>query len=327
MSETTYLVTLRPRGRFFFGGDRAFTASGEAVYAAESLRFPQQTALLGMLRYAMIRQEANATIGTGFDIETTDWGHIQALSPIFLTDTVSQKHWRPSGMNFQQEGDTVFELDRPCDKKKISNYDPKNGLLKNRWNCGAEAYNVEDFFTTIETVGNKKARDGKSQADGFFKQTAYQFVRELNKQKVELAFAFYATFKEPQKFDKVPSVIVGADQSAFGLKLTEQEPPNSSLKTGNKIVLLSDAYIPDYAALQNHCDFILGEVTPFRFMKPVQNNDYFTEKRRSPQQFNLLARGSVLYAKAENIGEIAKILHHPTFYQVGYNHFETLNQS
>ncbi|WP_028668752.1 type III-B CRISPR module-associated Cmr3 family protein [Runella zeae] len=328
-NETTYLIQLRPRGRFFFGGDRAFTATGEAVYSAESLYFPQQTALLGMLRYAMIRQNQKAAIGQGFDhsVEPQDWGEILKLSPVFLIDTLTQTQWLPLGMNFQHDPKSkqVVELQLPVDKR-IENYNPKNGFLKNQWTNGTDVCSVQNFFNDIETVGNKKDRQGKSQIEGFFKQKAYRLVRSLDDKPVDLSFGFYATFKQPQAFDKVSSVVLGIDQSVFGFLAKIEASPFAQSQTpseAKKLVLISDAYITDYAALQTHCDFILGDCVPFRYMTPVKNNDYFTEKRRSPKQFNLLARGTVLFPK--DINEVINLLQSPTaFRQVGYNHFKIL---
>lgn len=326
-NETTYLIQLRPRGRFFFGGDRAFTATGEAVYSAESLYFPQQTALLGMLRYTLLRQNPKAAIGNGFehDAETQNWGEILELSPIFLLDTLTQKKWLPLGMNFQQDPKSkeVVELKAPIDKK-IENFNPKNGFLKNQWTNGTDVCSVEDFFTEIETVGNKKDRQGKSQIEGFFKQKAYCLKKRLNNKPVDFSFGFYASFKQPQAFDKVSSVVLGIDQSTFSFSAKIEASPFTQNQTPSgvkKLVLISDAYIPDYAQLQAQCDFILGDSVPFRYMTPVKNNNYFTDKRRSPKQFNLLARGTVLFPK--DINEVINLLQSPTaFRQVGYNHFK-----
>lgn len=328
-NETTYLIKLRPRGRFFFGGDRAFTATGEAVYSAESLYFPQQTALLGMLRYAMIRQNPKAGIGQGFDhtAQTQDWGDVLYLSPVFLIDALTQKQWLPVGMNFQHDkkNNQLIELQAPIGKK-IENYNSKNGFLKNRWTDGTDVCSVQDFFTDIETIGNKKDRQGKSQPEGFFKQKAYRLVRNLDKKTVDLSFGFYATFKQPQMFDKVPSVVLGIDQSVFSLSAKIEISSfarNQTSSEAKKLVLVSDAYIPDYAALQAQCDFILGDSIPFRYMTPVKSNNYFTEKRRSLQQFNLLARGTVIYPK--DIAKVIELIQSPTaFRQVGYNYFKTL---
>lgn len=334
MTESTYLITLKPRGRFFFGGDRAFTATGEAVYAAHSTYFPQQTALLGMLRLAVLRQfgllekpnEQAAYIGIGFDAEkTANLGKIKCLSPVFIKDVATQQDWTPQGMDFQ---DAV--LVKCLDKVGVSfkNYDPKKGNLKNRWTNGIDFCSVDDFFDAIETVGNQKARDGQAKPDGYFKQTSYRFKRTLNKQPADLTFAFYATFSEEISFNKVQSVLLGADTSAFGFGFKKIEPhPASSTGEGQKVVLISDAYIENYAELQSHCDFILGETVPFRFMTSPIPNKYY-QPNRSPKQYNLLARGTVLFLKLGQIDTVKVCLEKAeAFFQIGYNHYQVLEKS
>ena len=53
-----YLVTLTPTGKFFFGGDMRFGINGEkeefSSYIIESLKMPQQTSLLGMMRFLLL---------------------------------------------------------------------------------------------------------------------------------------------------------------------------------------------------------------------------------------------------------------------------------
>ncbi len=334
MPQITYLVTLRPRGRFFFGGDKAFTSSGEAVYSAQSLYFPQQTALLGMLRLALLRQadalevssaSKQIMIGTGFEPhaeQNNNLGKILSLSPVFVRNTLAQQDWKPIGMDFQENhvlpqklvhnGQDVFWLE---------GYNPKKGELKNRWSCGDQRCNVEDFFETIESVGNKKAQDGKSEDESFFKQTSYRFKRKLNEQEAELAFALYVTFEGQQNFDKVRSVIVGADQSAFSLELTETNQVESEGVLGSKIVLTSDAYIANYETLKSYCDFILGHAVPFRYMVAPVSGKYY-QPNRSPKQYNLLARGTVMYPKADKINEASAVIKEAiAFHQIGYNHF------
>lgn len=331
MSDTTYLITLKPRGRFFFGGNRAFTASGEAIYSAESLYFPQQTALLGMLRLALLRQhdlldkpnQQAEYIGIGFDPTVSDiekdnkLGKIKSISPVFILDIQNNASWQPIGVDYQSDSQLALPLNS-C----ISNYDPKKDL-QNRWSSGGASCNMEDFFVNIETVGNKKARDGKSQPDGFFKQKSHQFVRTLNTQNVQLSFAFFATFSKSIPFDKISSVLIGADQSAFGFRATVATQPAEN-KSGTKIILLSDTYIDNYDVLKTHCDFILGQSAPFRYMTSPTSQEYFTGKRRS-QNFNLLSRGTVLYPKSGQLANVeAKIQEATAFRQIGYNHFRIL---
>ncbi len=58
-----YLIKLKPLGKYFFGGDMTFEVGGKSnkdynskysSYIIESNKFPQQTSLLGMLRYLLL---------------------------------------------------------------------------------------------------------------------------------------------------------------------------------------------------------------------------------------------------------------------------------
>lgn len=58
-----YLIKLKPIGKYFFGGDMTFEVGGKSYkdynskyssYIIESNKFPQQTSLLGMLRYLLL---------------------------------------------------------------------------------------------------------------------------------------------------------------------------------------------------------------------------------------------------------------------------------
>jgi len=99
----TYLIKLFPIDRFFFGSDVTFGPDNEN-YFVRSAYFPQQTTLLGMLRYYLLVQnnmldtkgkvidyktlEANDLIGvTGFDSESKsegEFGIIKKISPVFI---------------------------------------------------------------------------------------------------------------------------------------------------------------------------------------------------------------------------------------------------
>ena len=62
-----YLITLTPVGRFFFGGDMTFSVKDNkehnekySSYIIESNPFPQQTSLLGMLRFLILSNDSEA---------------------------------------------------------------------------------------------------------------------------------------------------------------------------------------------------------------------------------------------------------------------------
>ena len=61
---SNYLITLTPVDKFFFGGDMTFNVHGDAdhnekfgTYIIRSAMFPQQTSLLGMLRFLLLRSD------------------------------------------------------------------------------------------------------------------------------------------------------------------------------------------------------------------------------------------------------------------------------
>lgn len=112
----TYLVTLKPIDKFFFGGDMTFAIpEGNkerkeanrrfSSYIIRSMRFPQQTSLLGMLRFLLLRNDPECFDGTVIkDTGTTkaetligprsffvsgsegEFGQIERLSPCFIRD-------------------------------------------------------------------------------------------------------------------------------------------------------------------------------------------------------------------------------------------------
>ena len=69
----TYLVTLKPIDKFFFGGDMTFAIPegnkerkeanrSFSSYIIRSMPFPQQTSLLGMLRFLLLRKRSSGSL-------------------------------------------------------------------------------------------------------------------------------------------------------------------------------------------------------------------------------------------------------------------------
>lgn len=97
-----YKITLVPLERFFFGSDNTFGKDNQENYYVKSIYFPQQTTLLGTLRYLLLKRfnlmdvdgkitdkgKADKLIGEyGFSVKNAanDYGVIQNLSPLFIT--------------------------------------------------------------------------------------------------------------------------------------------------------------------------------------------------------------------------------------------------
>lgn len=101
MSVNNYLITLKPLTPYFFGGENTF-GEDNVNYFVRSNYLPQQTTILGFLRYELLMQ--NDLLGT--DPKIADWknligessfqkkdgsfvsdfGAIKKISPVFLSD-------------------------------------------------------------------------------------------------------------------------------------------------------------------------------------------------------------------------------------------------
>ena len=62
-----YIVSLTPLGKYFFGGDMTFKVSDKndynerySSYVIQSGQFPQQTSLLGMMRFLLLSNSSEA---------------------------------------------------------------------------------------------------------------------------------------------------------------------------------------------------------------------------------------------------------------------------
>lgn len=111
---TNYRVTLKPLTPFFFGGENTFGEGSTVNYFARSNYLPQQTTILGFLRYELLAQ--NGLLGTdpvskkwsdligpeSFQKKngtfTRGFGAISNISPVFLTN--GQEHYIPQSMDW-----------------------------------------------------------------------------------------------------------------------------------------------------------------------------------------------------------------------------------
>lgn len=147
MNKRKYLIKLFPADNFFFGGEHTFGQGNKANYFARSNLYPQQSALLGMLRYQILKKknllgpdagqmQVNACIGPeSFKLYNKDglnrlvkdfsFGRIKALSPLFLLDTSTKQETLYFPMPLDYGYEISFPHDQPIrlhlgNKKKIA---------------------------------------------------------------------------------------------------------------------------------------------------------------------------------------------------------------
>ena len=257
----TYLVKLTPLEKFFFGQKHKFNDDDSVNYYLRSARFPQQTALLGLLRYQYL-QHAGSEIYA--DNKIIDWkradtlvgpfsfnpkadnkfGQIQSLSPVFLIDTQGGEdgsiRYFPIGRRYQQSNDgasyEVLQLDK--DGKCLEGYCPKSSLPQMWASAKGKPISEDDFFGEDCRVGVRaeKWKKDKEKPDeyGFFYQ---EFCRFKNKRCIIskdsegkdcvqethqcLSFAFYYTCSEKNKLPASEVVFLGGERQPFFMEVEE----------------------------------------------------------------------------------------------------------
>lgn len=206
----TYLVKLKPLEKFFFGQKHKFNEDDSVNYYLRSARFPQQTALLGLLRYQYLQyagseiyscnrvnkdkwREADALVGPfSFNPDRNaknEFGQIQSLSPVFLIETQEGEdpiHYFPIGRRYQREGEEdkgpyqVLELD--AKGECLSNYSPKKDHPHMWASAEGTPISEDDFFGVDCRVGVRaekwKKDKGSPEEYGFFYQEFGRFKNE-----------------------------------------------------------------------------------------------------------------------------------------------------
>ena len=197
----TYLIKLTPLDKFFFGQKKTF-GDDNANYFVYSSHFPQQTTLLGLLRYQLLQiageevfkdnkiqdeHKAGELIGkqsfSPFVKDKLQFGIIQSLSPVFIIDKKEKdekEYFLPVGRRFQKEEEDLYELLHLSCKEgcppTFDEYKPKKGLAS-CWlsSTVTTLLNEEDFFTKDERIGIRKDYEGATNDDAFFRQRYYRF--------------------------------------------------------------------------------------------------------------------------------------------------------
>lgn len=311
-----YLITLKPLEPFLFGGATTFGQIGDEAnssYLVHSRLYPQQTALLGMLRKELMTQagvltrkvrgewvdpgkKAKAVELVGaekFDMQRENrqnLGQIKEISPVFLLK--GEEAYIPKA-----------DLDKhPYDRESqvLKGYSPKNDIFDNFVSLQTDAkLKQEDIFKPVEQIGIKK-RGGD---DAFFKKTSYLLEDRFT-------FAFYLDTDFPLQNS---IVTLGADRSAFSMHVAPAENILQYATPKDQLVLLSDAYIT--LPLHEHCTFaITREISHqnLRNKKHVSQKNKFEKSNR----IYLYEKGSVIIDPSD---ALVQHLNNPNLQQIGYN--------
>jgi len=328
-----YLVTLKPRGEFFFGSEQSFSKNDlrdKISFFAKSFMFMQQNSILGMLRKEILRRgylklhingewpdlpkhkngdskewlEIKELVGVeSFDFQKEiETGIIEDISEVFIKKDNKVYYQMPFDEKLTPKKTDIEVMFNGRKRKfidfKINPKEYENSYLISK----NDTLSYSDVFVSSESVGIKKNSD----EEGFFQKNAYKL-------KEGFEFAFILSLKK--EIDIGGIVNIGGDGSNFILKMARFEnnleyPEFSKKEHFERVILLSDTYVDEN--IESLCDYIFGEDEIVRGVKSGNNKT---------KRVKILKRGSVLYPKEKKIDEVEKLLKNH-LYKIGFNRFK-----
>ena len=344
-----YRVELIPQSDFFFGGEYTFakddTRKESSRYSATSTYFPQQSALLGMLRKTLLIQNGNLTMhikGEWVDSrggkrgndknyyeaakiagkrafsyeDENDFGIIEKISPLFITHNNIAYTINAKDANYEAKRiNATMNLGNKSQEALIfDGYNPKKNVNDIFIGEDNSLLEFDAVFQEVQTVGIKKMQNHENQEDSFFQKSSYKL-------KDNTTFTFFLTLSEELSW-KSAFVTLGADQSTFVLKLSKTdksfEKTFSHLfakKSFDRVVLHSETLISKEACEETL--FVFGKRESFRQLNNAQG--------KKSKRYYLLQRGSVIYTK--NIDATVAALGQTHLQKAGINYFTPIKGS
>ena len=350
-----YRITLKPLEPFFFGGEHTFgkdesRQENKPRYFAKSEYFPQQSALLGMLRKTILnklgllvihrkgewidvndkvkdskdktctkKELATKLVGNGaFSYENDfDIGKvIDNISPLYILKDNKPYFVQAKDRAYTPKYINGYMYIKGHKQNIISfvGYDPKkyvSTLLVSK----DDEKNIDDIFEPHVSVGIKKSPDSKAEEDAFFLKKSYMFRDEC------FAFHLQCNHKD-MTFLNNTIVSLGADQSSFMINIQKDTTTFEETSKGifsskinfDRIVLLSETLLSTKS--YELCEFVLGERQSKRHLVSKNNKKHLVSHNKS-QRYYLLERGAVLYTK--ELTKLEKMLNKTHLKKIGIN--------
>jgi Uncharacterized protein predicted to be involved in DNA repair (RAMP superfamily) len=306
-----YLITLTPMGSYYFGGENSFSVGENdknelASYIVKSNLFPQQTSLLGMLRFWVLRnsdafnlstnkitnhETAKSLIGEkSFCVNgKNDFKTIKNIGICFLQKKVGNDNYvsiLPSPLDYkltvnfenttvgvyngiEKKLPTIIYEEKDKDGKDIR-YTDKEGLIKKYISPdGMFALDEGDIFIKDQRIGiNRDIKTGKTDDKSLYKQVFYRLADGFR-------FAFIAEFKDEYKLPQSGQIVeLGGDSSKFVLNV-ENLIENAAFYGEDVLSTPTGAFakitllsdtLLDNIVVDTNVMFSISEHIPFRFL-------------------------------------------------------------
>ncbi len=347
-----YFIKLSPIDRFFFGGDATFSLEGEKSefesYIVESNYFPQQTSLLGMLRFLLLRKSSYFEDGhikqeciesvrdligeASFSIQDErKYGVIEKLGPCMILKKGKTVPFAPF-MDLSEKSFNVNADFYEGTQKMLPNfeYDHKKGYRKSL----IDGTPIDIIFKEDMRLGiSRDINSGEVVDDALYKQVFYRFSNS------DYQFGFTVEINDDKVNVKLEDyngeiVSLGGDNSQFRIEITTDIPSADSCLLGNNLVVLQSPAYLDKATVDLSC-FFVAETIKFNYLQTsVRNTKCYHRTqdngiKKEEHSIELYDSGSVFCFSSDEkkksflenlMGEDGNQIT-KNFYKIGYNQF------
>ncbi len=348
-------VTFKPLEPYTFGTDQSFSyqgtgKTGRESYLATSRRLPEQTTLLGTLRYLALVNKG--LLRTDYDYSEDElgqmarvigpesfrfgkqgqsFGEINALSPLFLYGETDQSVLVPNpfhntakdgGCRPMLLGEPILTSAGPIPLPADGQYDAKKGHADGFIDLRTGEIR-RDLFRSVFITGNRKSEGAARKEGGFYR-------REVILLQKGFRFAVLAD-TAPDTLPEKAIAYMGLKRAAFQAEVSRILPETfpKSPRENTPSGLLREAAESGlgggegwYYALSDLCMsetwtpafFCIVEKKSMRNMETVyRKKNEADRRRRSSVQINLAAAGSVFYR------EEPQTVQNSDLEKIGYN--------
>lgn len=341
-----YQVTLKPIDWFFFGGEQTFDNGTSQSFVAHSNYYPQQTSLLGMVRYQLLKQADLLSVlekqlseeekqkskqligGSSFSLDAKgkqQFGAIIGLSSVYIQHR--GKVLLPTPFTFgtrlfflKEEGrmcigNTIIEgTPHLTDDSIFDYYKNPERLIDAEGNI----FLINDLYTSTMQIGITKAQDGDDNEKGFFKQETLRFCDD------DTRFIFYLELADGLSLYE-DNVFIGAQRSCFKMDVdTNEDALFIPSHPNHSILICSPTFIYDIDALNDCCLFHWSRSIPFRNIIKSDNGRLRSGTvayHRQTAVYNFLQPGSVLFFKNGKLKQLKELLDITNLKTIGYNNY------
>lgn len=343
---TKIILKISPVDGYSFGSENR-RPDNKVNYFLKSLPMPQQSTMLGAMRYMFLKFVANDNIfkdnkikdkieagkligQKSFDINGKDFsmGKIESISEVFLLRGKTPYLPAPFDSGF----DELAFIGEPI-VPNIPDFSAKEHYPKT-FTKGDDIVKFSSIFNEVILSGNKKDNKGDDDDDAYYKQQFYRLCKDWS-------FGIELSSDESciVKFDNPVFMNMGGENKLFRIEKLHDVSLNRNAILHKyshsryvKIVLTSDTYIDGDP--YKHCLFAFSKTKPFRNLKSsvdktlkYQNRSKNSDSMQQSSLFELIESGSVFYFEtSEEAGKFEQQIYNNYLDKAGMNKYVLLEK-